>query len=416
MIKNLRRKFIIVSMLSTLMVLSIIMGIVNAMNYRRISEQTDRLTKILADNDGKFDDGVMELQKPEGMIAPRAKMPMEFSPETPFSTRFFSIKIDDNGKVVSSDISKIASVDEEQAAKYAKEVLENGEETGFQEVYRYRKVATDDGTLVIFVDCRQSLENFQHFTQISITVAALGLLAVFILVVFFSKIVFRPVQETYEKQKQFITDASHELKTPLTIIDANTEVIEMEMGDNNWTQSTRHQVERLTSMTEQLVMLSRYDEEHRTVEKKSFSLSDAVREAAEPFEVLAKTKEMELECSIDENIEIHGNEKEVRQFVGILLENAVKYSSEKGRISLSIHGTGKKVQLTVENPVDDIKKGNLDVLFERFYRLDSSRNSKSGGSGIGLSIAKAIVQRHKGKISAFSRDGKSLTVVIELKK
>ncbi|MCR5736025.1 MAG: HAMP domain-containing histidine kinase [Eubacterium sp.] len=417
MIKNLRRKFIVISMLSMVVVLSVIMGIVNTMNYRRIMEQADRLTSILAENDGVFEEQFMEPQKPMDLNNQDEKHPpMEMSPETPFSTRFFSVKYNGEGSVEKCDIAKIAAVDKEKATAYADTVLDSGKQVGFQDVYRYRVIDTDDGKLVIFVDCRQSLENFQHFTKISISVAAIGLFAVFILVFFFSKIVFRPVQETYEKQKRFITDASHELKTPLTIIDANTEVIEMEAGSNKWTESTKNQVERLSALTEQLVMLSRFDEEQRVVEKKVFSLSEAVADAAEPFVAMAKTKEKDMIFDIDENVLLNGNEKDIRQLVGILLENAVKYSSDKGSIKLTLHGTGKKILFSVENSVEEIKKGNLDILFERFYRLDSSRNSQTGGSGIGLSIAKAIVQRHKGKISAFSNDGKSLTVLTEFKK
>lgn len=269
--------------------------------------------------------------------------------------------------------------------------------------------------MIIFLDCRQDLDNFRTFALTSAAVSTLGLVAVFILVLIFSKIVFRPVEESYQKQKQFITDASHEIKTPLTIIDANTEVMEMESGENQWTKSTRNQIERLTALTQQLITLSRLDENENQVEKTLFSLSDAVYDSVQPFQTLANLQEKQIQMDLEENICFSGDEKSIRQMIGLLLENAVKYSKEKDRIYVSLKQKGKKIFFEVSNKAEGLTQGNYDVLFERFYRMDSSRNSETGGMGIGLSVAKAIVTSHKGKITAFSEDGEKFKVMVELK-
>lgn len=248
----------------------------------------------------------------------------------------------------------------------------------------------------------------------TISVSLLGLAAVFVLVVIFSRMVFLPVEESIQKQKRFITDASHELKTPLTIIDANIEVMEMESGESQWTKSTRKQIQRLSGLVQQLVTLSRLDEEKGLEEKCEFNLSEAVSECVQPYESLAQTREKNLTLNIEEDITYTGDERSIRQLAGILMDNAVKYSSENGNITLTLKKKGKKIFLEVYNDADDLPQGKLDVLFERFYRLDSSRNSGTGGSGIGLSMAKAIVQAHKGKITAENKNGRGLTITVIL--
>ena len=254
----------------------------------------------------------------------------------------------------------------------------------------------------------------KNYAFASIGISLIGLFIVFLLVCFFSKAVTKPMAESYEKQKRFITDASHEIKTPLTIIDANTEILEMTHGENEWTESIRKQIGRLTSLTEKLVFLSRMDEENSKLEMEVFNISDAITDTAMPFKAVAAAKGKTLEINVLSDISYCGNETTIRQIVSLLLDNAVKYSSENSLIKVDFCVSGKSKVLTVWNSVDKIEQGKLDYLFERFYRIDKSRNSKTGGFGIGLSVVQAIVTAHKGKISAKSEDGKSITFVITL--
>lgn len=415
MIKKLRRKFILIAIGSMLAVLVLIMGTVNIVSYRRVVDNADSMTKMLSDNNGSFTT-VVKQEEPVDEPTNSHKDPemKEFSPETPYQTRFFSVKMDADGTIEAVNMESIAAISEEIAAEYAKEAAENQNEKGFVDIYRYRVTDNGDSKLLMFVDCRDELNTFHNFLLVSILMSAVGLLGVFILVVIFSRYVFRPVIESYEKQKQFITDASHEIKTPLTIIDANTEVLEMEQGENAWTVSTKKQIKRLTSLTKQMISLSRMDEEGDLIEKEQFCLSDSVAESTAAFEGPATTSGKVLTCQIEEGIYYLGNERKIRQLVSLLVDNAVKYSAGVGNIVVSLNRKGKKIQMKVVNDASELPIGSLDMLFERFYRMDASRNSATGGSGIGLSAAKAIAQAHKGKIEAHSYDGQSLTITVSL--
>ena len=417
MIRDLRKKFILVAMLSTLVVLAAIMSVVNISNYKELLARADEMTSLLAKNDGKFPEG--NGQKPdEGdkKTSPPEK-PEEkehFSAETPFETRYFTVTEDSDGEIADCDLDRIAAIDESTAEEYAEEISKKADTTGFIGIYRYRVTDADGGVKYVFLDCRRELSNFRTVLITTVSVSVLGFAAVFVLVVIFSRMVFRPVEESIQKQKRFITDASHELKTPLTIIDANTEVMEMENGESQWTKSTRKQIQRLSGLVQQLVTLSRLDEEKGLQNPAEFNLSEAVSESVQSYEALAQTKEKKLKLEIENNIFYVGDEKAIRQLLGTLMDNAVKYSSDKGNIKLMLKRKGRKILLEVYNDAEELPKGKLDVLFERFYRLDSSRNSSTGGSGIGLSVAKAIVLTHKGKITAENRNGNGLTVTVLL--
>ncbi len=379
------------------------------------------------------------------------------SPESQFDTRYFTVTINSKGEVENIDTSKIASVSSENAAGYAKKLWKSGKKgdgkSGFAENCKYLTVDEDGSTMYIFLSCQRELSTIKTYILASVGISVFGLVVVFVMIFFFSGRILKPVSESYEKQKRFITDASHEIKTPLTIIDANTEVIEMMEGENEWTSSTRKQIARLTSLTEKLVFLSRMDEEATKLEMLEFSLSDAILDTAEPFKAVAGTKGKKLTIDVIDGILYTGDEKTIRQLVSILLDNAIKYSGcssvscENGNINkknlnktnlnetiqtqnncvtagdmapeieLTMRPSGKNRIITVWNTVDDtanIKKGRQDMLFERFYRTDASRNSKTGGFGIGLSAAYAIVKAHKGKITAESKDGQSIKFTIVL--
>lgn len=181
--------------------------------------------------------------------------------EAPFDTRYFTVKVTDKNTIVSVNTGMIAAVSTEKAINYTNQLTEKNKTSGFIDNYKYTCVDTHDGKMYIFLDCERELSTFYNFLIVSILASVGGIILVYLLVLVFSKIVFKPVAESYEKQKQFITDASHEIKTPLTIIDASTEIIEMENGENEWTESIKNQVKRLTALTEKLVFLSRMDEE-----------------------------------------------------------------------------------------------------------------------------------------------------------
>lgn len=405
MIKNLRKRFIFAAMASTFGVLFVIMSILNVANYARMVSRADDTLSELVGNNGQFDrrDFLKEKVKTNADSQPPdkpdGKSNDKFSPETPFQTRYFSVVVSD-GAVESYSLDNIAAVDESEAESYALKILGDGSDSGFTDIYRYRVADCEDGTRIIFVDCRQELESFRNTLVYSVGVSLLGFLAVFMLVLFWSKKIFKPVAESYSKQKRFITDASHEIKTPLTIIDANTEVIEMVNGESEWTKNTRDQVKRLTALTNQMVALSRLDENPEPKEKAKFDLSDVAYEVIDHFSSLSEVRGKKISADIEDGIKYVGDENSIRQLISILVDNAMKYAVESADISISLKRDGRKVKFVLKNLTDGMEEGSQDILFERFYRPDSSRNSETGGSGIGLSLAKSIVESHKGGITA----------------
>lgn len=200
-----------------------------------------------------------------------------------------------------------------------------------------------------------------------------------------------------------------ELKTPLTIIDADAEVLEMDIGENEWLRDIQTQTKRLAELTNNLILLSRMEEQPQT-EKIEFPLSDLAEETVETFQALAKTHSKHLTAHIQPMLSMRGDEKAICQLITILLDNAVKYSSEDGTIDLTLEKQKNTIRLTVRNTVESVSKKDLAHLFDRFYRADPSRNSQTRGYGLGLSIASAIVNSHRGKIWAATPDEKSFSI------
>lgn len=211
-----------------------------------------------------------------------------------------------------------------------------------------------------------------------------------------------PVAESYEKQKRFITDASHELKTPITVIATSLRVLEMETGKQKWIDKAKNQTEKLTELVNSLVSLSRLDEEKSPLKFSEFNISDAVKETAESFCDFAESNGKKLEISVEPDITYNGDEYAVRQLVSVLTDNAIKYADPSSPILVSLEKSKKKIVIKTENACAEPIKGDLSKLFDRFYRADESRNSETGGFGIGLSLAKSIAEGHGGKISASS--------------
>lgn len=424
--KKIRRNFIVIAMLSMFLVLTIIITALNYINYQKMGKNLDDVTHILEMGNGSFyesPDPSDEDHDPSGHSpddnSPQAhnkvpEPPKSISEETPYQTRYFTVRYDASGTIYATSVGHISAVDAAQARAYAAKVYHAAPNTGFIDVYRYRTVKSGDRVLCIFIDAEKELSTYRGSLITSIAISAAGLFSVFLLLCFFSKLILRPVEESYRKQKQFLTDAGHELKTPLTIIDANTEVLEMEIGSSKWLDSTRNQVIRLTNMVKQFTALAKMDEAQGFLQKARFSLSQVLNETVDLFIPVATSTHRTLQVSCTDDLYYVGDEEQFRQLFCLLLDNAVKYSTPDSRIELTLCKHGKHLCFTIFNECEGITKGPQDILFERFYRSDSSRNSSTGGSGIGLSIAHSIVENHKGSIHAESTDGKSLQIKVLL--
>ena len=409
MIKKLRMKLIAASMVSLLIVLLIIEGIIGMLNYNKIVSEADRVLEILGKNEGQLPK--MDLYPKKDNDIPRRKGHQSFS-EFTYESRYFSVLMDEEGKVISSDTGKITIVDSDAAIEYAQTIWDKGSKKGFIENYRYYVCESESDIRIIFLDCGRSLSTFHDFIITGVIVSVIGLVSVLILMVFVSSRIVKPFSENYEKQKLFITDAGHELKTPLTIIDADTEVLEMDFGENEWITDIQTQTKRMVDLTNNLILLSRMEEERKKELMIEFPLSDVVEETVGTFQSLIKTQNKTLNSDIKPFIVMRGDEKAIRQLVTILLDNAVKYSDEEGRIEVSLEKQKNRIRFSVFNTTEIISREHLEHLFDRFYRTDSSRNSQTGGYGLGLSIAAATVNAHKGKIVALTEDEKSLLIVV----
>ncbi|MGN0295309.1 MAG: sensor histidine kinase [Lachnospiraceae bacterium] len=393
MIRRLQTKFILITMSAMLAVLFVIIAGINLVNYGGVVDETDEILTILIENKGSFSPG--SGRKGTGL---RPGM----SPETPFESRYFSVLLNrDSHTVVQVETGHIISIDTEKAIEYAQEIAEKQDDRGFKGNFRYAKSMEEDTIRIIFLDCKRNLDSFYKFLFASISISMTGYLIVLALVVFFSNRIIRPISESYEKQKRFITDAGHEIKTPLTIINADADILEMDFGENEWIDDIHKQAKRLTALTNDLVYLARMEEAADAMVMIDFPISDVVGETAASFQAPARTQGKSFQCSIQPMLSLKGNEKAIRQLTGILLDNALKYSPEGGIVRLTLERRSRGLQLTVSNTTEqEISKENLSMLFERFYRIDVSRNSGTGGYGIGLSVAKAIVTAHGGKIKA----------------
>lgn len=404
MIQRLKLKFILLSMTALFVLLTVIVAGMNIINYNSVIEEADSVLSVLSQNRGMFPEF-----EPNAIGRPNDKLPPKLSPETPYESRYFSVSYNEMGDIVNVDVSKISAIDRENAVMFANKVKDD---KGFIGEYRYVVGNDMGGTRITFLDCGRKLEAFNKFLVSSITMSVIGYAVVFVIIFILSGKIIKPISEAYEKQKRFITDAGHEIKTPLTIINANADILEMEFDEPNESLiDIKEQTKRLKTLTEDLVMLSRMEEAEGGLPKIEFPISEVVTECSCSFKNLAVQENKEFILGIEPMLTLCGNDKEIRQLVSILLDNALKYSNNGGTVALTLARQNHSIMLSVYNTVDgEINPEQLKYVFDRFYRTDTSRNSETGGHGIGLSIAKAITTSHEGKIKATTNDGKSFII------
>ncbi len=427
MIRKLRKKFILAAIASVFLVLAVLIGAINVLNYRSLVRQADETLQLLSDNRGAFPrEMFLERDRAEGTL-PEEGVPPEEGPggfgmlrpegnrELAYQTRFFSAWFDGEGSLSRLNLDNLASLTEEEAAALAQSVYESGKTSGFAENYRFSRTLLDGESMLLFLNCQRELATFRSFLAASVGISLAGTAAVILLLTLLSGRIVRPIAESYEKQKRFITDAGHELKTPITIIRADADVLESELeGESEWITDIRRQTQRLADLTAELIYLSRMEEENTALAMEECAWSELVEESARSFQALALSRNRRFHADVAPELKVRGDEKALAKLVSILLDNAMKYSDEGGTVELRLEQAGRYARLTVKNSCPEREKGNADRLFERFTREDSSRSSQSGGFGLGLAIAKAVTEAHKGKIHAESEDGHSLTVTADL--
>ena len=448
MIKRLRTKFIRIAMLSVALVLLALSLIVNAANFISTNRDLNQTLDMIYENQGTIptkrtaDTEEANAQLPDTAAAGEEQLPPEedhtppeleekpdskpssqpdrprgpFNAETPYSTRYFYLRFDADGDLDSGNFSHIAAVTEDDADTYIKAALQHGAGYGFYTAgYKFRVVKEGENRYIaVFLDCYQELRAVRTLAVWSGVSFAVCLALVYVLVVLLSRRAIDPVVKASEQQKQFITDAGHELKTPITVIGTSLKVLEMEVGQQKWIDKARAQTEKLRELVQSLITLCKYDEETSPLHRKPFSISEAVTDTAGSFSDFAQSKGHTIRVTAAPALSYCGDEAAVRQLVSILLDNAIKYAAPETEIQVSLEQLKRGVKLTVTNVCEQVPEGDLDRLFDRFYRPDVSRTAATGGFGIGLSIAKSIAEAHRGQIRA-SVQGTVISFAAELK-
>lgn len=402
--KKLRLKMIgivFASVVAAFMVMTIILVMCFGA-YR--NRQADQITAMISENNGTVPQ-LKDYKQQQKNSQAFERYFNNYNEDSSYRTRFFRIFLDEDKKVTNVNMDHIAAVDEKKAVRMTKMAMLRRGKVGLVGSYRYRKEYKDGQVRsIIFLDCKEN-QSFYHLA-VTITITVSTLLTCLITVIFAiaSKRAVRPFEINSNRQKQFITDASHEFKTPLAIISANAEVLQYKGDGNEWTQNIIDQTKHMGKLINQLLVLAKLDEVQEKSEKQEADLKLLLEETIEPFEEVATQKKVTLKLHLEEGVTIRVNREQIAQLVSILTENAAKYVNDGGkivwRLTKTQHGAVLVVKNTTEKELPDTKR-----MFDRFYRSDSSRSSKTGGQGIGLSIAKKIVDSHKGSITAKAGDG-----------
>lgn len=399
---------ILSAMVAFFVVMFILAAAINVVNYSVVTSRADQtLSDILAFEESQ------EVFFYEG-TAPNPVFPRAEDQEFSYMTRFFTVRYDEDGMIDSILMDYIASVDETTAQEYADTVLKKGKVSGYLNNYRYAVKQYDSNTVVAFLNISREQEFTLTLLKLSVLAAVLSLILVFLLVFLFSNRAIRPFARNIEQQKRFITDAGHELKTPLTSVSASLDVLDMEYGENEWLSNIRLQIDRMSKMVGDLVTLSKLDEKDPIPGNENYSLSETAWEIAEAFQVQAKAQNKSFTADITDNITMTGDRGVIQKMLSALLDNAVRYSGEDGRINFTVTEKSGRIQIISSNTCHFDTPPDTKRLFDRFYRPDESRTSETGGTGIGLAIVKSAAEAHGGTVSASCPDGNEMTIKIIL--
>lgn len=393
MIRKLRQKFIAIAMASLLGTMAVLCAAIGIADYYMVSQRADKAIELLYQNDGSFPavDVSAEHSEHNGF---------QITAETPFETRYFVVKLDSDNDIDSADLDHIAALDRHNISNTVDELVEQDTDRGYVGQYRFGCFTDNSGsTTIVVVDCFSQLQSARSMLRMIVTVFVLCAVMVFLLIWVLSKRAIRPFVENWQSQRQFITDASHELKTPLAILSANMGLIEPTEANQPWLDSSHEQIVRMDGLIKNLVELARSEEELPASAVTEVPLSEVVQACTQTFIPLAESENKALSVNIAPDLMINGVQEDMRRLVTLLLDNAVKYCDAGGTIGYTAFRKGKHAVLEISNPCAGLDASQLPRYFDRFYRADASRARTTGGSGIGLSTAKAIVTRHHGSIA-----------------
>ncbi len=395
MFKQLQKSFVKSAMLSFTAVLLVVLVAVNVVNYRQTVDQVDHLGTMLVNNDGTFPDA------PEGGMVPKEHpehgMPkgMEFRKDDQMATRYAVVRVANN-EVQSVDRTHLVSLDEEALKELGLRIAQGTSTKGWEGSLRYQVAKTDAGTMVVLVDANRETQQVSRLMMVTGAVFILCLAVVYVLVRLVSKRAIRPFVENVERQQQFIANASHEIKTPLAVLSANTDLLAMMGTEAKFVDSNKRQIKRLNSLVEQMLLLSRYDEGEAAATKEEVDLVAVTKTIVEEILPVLNEKGLRVEFTGETQTLITTNKSAMTELIRILLDNAMKYTVGEPVITVE----AKRNQLAIGNETESMTKEQVSQIFDRFYRVDSSRNRTTGGSGLGLSIAQKIAETNDVQLTA----------------
>ena len=396
--KVLKRK-ILISAFSALVIVFSLTLIISGIVINIINMQTaDNLNIVIEHNGGN----VPEKKIYEKLDSEDKPMFVEITDESRYRTRYFIVYFDSDNNVTGYDVEHIASIDKQTAENMTKNVFLKKKITGYCDNFRYR-VSKDN--YIIFLDCTEDIERLRSIMQVLLGVCVSFTIVVMLVFAPLSNKMIKPFEENSRKQKRFITDASHELKTPLAIISANAEVLEYKNGESEWSRNISYQIGYMSKLINELLVLTRLEELDGKISLSKLNISQTVIHISENFEEIFDKKNVAVQYDIQDSITVNANEEQIQRLVSVIVENASKYVTENGSVKIALHNGKRFVTLSVFNSSDISPDFDTEHLFDRFYRPDKSRTSTTGGHGIGLSIAKEITTLHGGNIKAEIKDG-----------
>lgn len=410
MIKTLQRKFIVTAMTAISVLLLLLLGTINILNIYYVGNQVDKKLEMISQNEGNPDNIPMA----PGEMPPRGPYGMKNDYDTFMSSNFFVVRFDRNGDIVYSDVSRISSVSEEEAKELAEKVYTQNDLSGKIDSFEYmvRDSRMGSGKVVVFLDTSGDIYSYIRVLFLSAAIGIACWLLMLLFVILLSKQAIRPIAENMEKQKQFVTNAGHEIKTPIAIIQSNTEAMELYNGENKWSKNIKEQTVRLNELMKNLLTLARMDESSTNLIQSDFSLSQLLADHIECFRETLELRRITLQTSIQPMISFRANQEHITQLISALMDNTVKYTNEGGNVFVSLEVNDKRIKLQFKNTCQQLPPVPPDKLFDRFYRADEARTQKNGGYGIGLSVAQSITETYKGRISAEYENGNTIVFTI----
>ncbi|MBN1775670.1 MAG: two-component sensor histidine kinase [Clostridiales bacterium] len=405
MIGKLRRKFVLINMLLVTSVLIVVFSAMVVSDSRQLAAESREAME-------------MALRRDIGFM-PKIEISRHAEPPSIQGAAVFVVEVDQNRQIFDINLRNV-EISEEDLVRAVSDILDSDRSEGIlsDAKLRYLKISTPVGTKIAFSDYRYEQENMTNRVLSALLFGVSGLLAFFGISVFLSRWALAPVEKAWKKQQRFVSDASHELKTPLTVILADTDIVlshaESKVSDETkWLHDIRFESKKMKTLVEQMLFLARADEKAPKPATESFSLDEVLWSALLPFESVAFEKNVKIENHIDASVMTMGSREEIGRLITILLDNAIKYARSGGTVTVTLDRQGDKPRLRVHNTDGIIESGHLDKIFDRFYRADPARSDASGGFGLGLSIAKSIADRNKAviRVESTPESGTTFTVI-----